>query len=761
MRYESCSNLPLQTLRAKYDFYRLKAISEPVPIRFIPVSQGGTGEIPSTPRTRAEKDRLRAFLLAEMKKQYEKRRKALAILLKLPLTINDYVDTNPQAAAVLQARATSAVNSIVNTAAQQFAQAASLGYSQDHVFARRDEYKAEQIWLHEIGRADFQALTDYFIQYPGLGGRTSSGGIPTDEELPSGGGGTPGESAPPIKAVAMAHVEPGVAVEEICDFQIGLGSIPVSEIEVEMPAHPNCPHLWILDDPTRDVIAHAELFIPQAASPLRELEPGLAPIEGSGVAGKPGPVYGDGVTQTDAVRRYIDQMYESSGGFPTDDMVRYPGEEPIEGKYPPPDEYQTLMRMADYISENRDDGRAFRLAREYPEVRERQVADVIKGWQQSSTHGASAQMQRAANIRFGGDLKGIGADDDAMGLIEASRVIDAMYASTQAQLAADGVKELTLYRGLFFGYTNNFEDVKRTYGEAYTREFMSHPLSSWSVSPEVAKIFAAPYGGGDSYVLSMTVPASRVFSSSMNGLGAASEGEYVLVGARVPDQISVRAYPSNQGLEEHPSGRPVPIPQVEELPIPPITEENLNAIPGKLDDMEKGLLNDPQYLDDTFNVGDTSWPENPITGMGARIPQQVFNKVHELADSLGVRLEYDNTLQGWAEHNTRLRVVFLKPGMSSGMETQTIFQELTHILAEREGFFESHVLLWAEASGEMVAEMATKLILFVLGYYLSVHATPYLTLGAALGFEGWNASRRDKKIVEAIVKTFWQALIPG
>lgn len=87
-----------------------------------------------------------------------------------------------------------------------------------------------------------------------------------------------------------------------------------------------------------------------------------------------------------------------------------------------------------------------------------------------------------------------------------------IYDRTQAALEAQGITEALVYRGV---------------GNSRTGPFDS-PLTSWSLSPNVAQQFA----GEKQY--QVRVPADRIFGAPMTGLGKSEEAELVLLPSDVP-----------------------------------------------------------------------------------------------------------------------------------------------------------------------------------------------------------------------------------
>ena len=123
-------------------------------------------------------------------------------------------------------------------------------------------------------------------------------------------------------------------------------------------------------------------------------------------------------------------------------------------------------------------------------------------------------------------------------------LLRAMYDETQRELKDRGLEEVVLYRGVTttkdLGWYPNADVVSDT-----------NPLSSWSSGKPAgynkAREFAASYAWRDDThsgaVVKTYVPAERVFSLPMTGLGDVTEGEFVILGGkgdgmRVVDVIS-------------------------------------------------------------------------------------------------------------------------------------------------------------------------------------------------------------------------------
>ena len=103
----------------------------------------------------------------------------------------------------------------------------------------------------------------------------------------------------------------------------------------------------------------------------------------------------------------------------------------------------------------------------------------------------------------------------------------AVYDKTQNDLAAAGIENVILYRGMG---TDGFGELGRADpGEIVTHT--SNPLSSWSLSREIGSVFAKTHAYGQhGIVLAMTVPRERIFSTASNGLGCYGEAEVILIG---------------------------------------------------------------------------------------------------------------------------------------------------------------------------------------------------------------------------------------
>lgn len=108
------------------------------------------------------------------------------------------------------------------------------------------------------------------------------------------------------------------------------------------------------------------------------------------------------------------------------------------------------------------------------------------------------------------------------------------YTYTQEQLAAAGIKELTLVRGQGLP-ASLFPDIASRgiieAGSAYTNQITLQPLSSFSYSVKTANSFSGSNYGSSLRSLSLVkVKAEQVFGSFKTGFGCLNESEIVLLG---------------------------------------------------------------------------------------------------------------------------------------------------------------------------------------------------------------------------------------
>jgi len=146
---------------------------------------------------------------------------------------------------------------------------------------------------------------------------------------------------------------------------------------------------------------------------------------------------------------------------------------------------------------------------------------------------SDSQIQRFIDLESGGESLRTAASS----IIETwgpmiSAFTRAEYANTQRVLAEQGIKEVTLYRGVQMHQgvipgTSPARPMK--VGTEAT--MASNPLTSWSTKRYVGADFASDYSRGRGVLFAMTVPASAVQSLATTGRGCLNEFEVVLVGA--------------------------------------------------------------------------------------------------------------------------------------------------------------------------------------------------------------------------------------
>jgi hypothetical protein len=100
--------------------------------------------------------------------------------------------------------------------------------------------------------------------------------------------------------------------------------------------------------------------------------------------------------------------------------------------------------------------------------------------------------------------------------------VDKQYDATQQRLKAEGIKELSLYRGM----GGSFKPT----GEATASHFTMNPLTSFSQTTSTASSFG-------SNKFTSTFPIERIFSYPKTGPGCYGEEEFVIVGGKITTHI--------------------------------------------------------------------------------------------------------------------------------------------------------------------------------------------------------------------------------
>jgi len=172
---------------------------------------------------------------------------------------------------------------------------------------------------------------------------------------------------------------------------------------------------------------------------------------------------------------------------------------------------------------------------------------LIQAWYRSSNGSALSQMmQQSAKNVFGADTDSFKHDTEefksgkSVKYLKSKKVLDfmakhqkavdkiakAMYEETQKQLKEKGIKEVTVLRGA--------EDYGKQLSSCINggKSIDLNPLSSWTCDKFIAKEFCDDVDFGRGIIMKTTVPASRIFSTGMSGVGTLGESEVVLIGGK-------------------------------------------------------------------------------------------------------------------------------------------------------------------------------------------------------------------------------------
>jgi uncharacterized protein with HEPN domain len=170
------------------------------------------------------------------------------------------------------------------------------------------------------------------------------------------------------------------------------------------------------------------------------------------------------------------------------------------------------------------------------------VSDVIAEWATTSgdTRPIAIAMQVSAKEEFGLAEASLSHFDQAA-LNQALEIVGedgkalraflrAQYDETQAWLGAQGIEEVTLYRGAGVS-ADVVSSVASEGGKAIT-EATLQPISSFSCQAETARDFAATSRVVDrAVVMAERVPASRIVGTCQTGYGCKAEGEFIVLGS--------------------------------------------------------------------------------------------------------------------------------------------------------------------------------------------------------------------------------------
>jgi hypothetical protein len=176
---------------------------------------------------------------------------------------------------------------------------------------------------------------------------------------------------------------------------------------------------------------------------------------------------------------------------------------------------------------------------------------IISAWADSSmdTSPVSVIMQMVAQKEFGlGEsivekdkqefaATFLKASGDPTLLMQGARVfLRTMYNNTQKMFAEQGIREITLFRGVYLKKTECPPEWASygNYGSESNVSMTTHPLSSFTSSIETAVDFGgAGYGGTThSIVMAAKIPVSRILSCPCTGYGCYAESEFIVLGGK-------------------------------------------------------------------------------------------------------------------------------------------------------------------------------------------------------------------------------------
>lgn len=166
-------------------------------------------------------------------------------------------------------------------------------------------------------------------------------------------------------------------------------------------------------------------------------------------------------------------------------------------------------------------------------VRKAAVSSMVETWASSSNDSSdlSLHLQDATKRVFGTNAAAWPTKPSAQPphvLAVYDKFVKAQYDETQSMLKARGITEFTVYRGV---------GVRRALSETAATQMSLHsrPMSSWSTDPMVALGFATHTSYGSKkhgIVMRTTVPASKVISTPVTGVGCFNEREIVVLGGK-------------------------------------------------------------------------------------------------------------------------------------------------------------------------------------------------------------------------------------
>ncbi|MDH6283986.1 hypothetical protein [Prescottella agglutinans] len=162
------------------------------------------------------------------------------------------------------------------------------------------------------------------------------------------------------------------------------------------------------------------------------------------------------------------------------------------------------------------------------------AAQSVSAWAAHTEHSPSAvgtEMQAAVRDVF---VQPGGEASQSLPSRRARAIVRAQYALTQRELAASGVREVAVSRGMWFKTSQSTPDwVPAVKGQRVDAEVPMNAASSFTTRGDVAAYFARREWDDDEYVcirVHGTVPAARILSTPRTGMGCLAEEEIVILG---------------------------------------------------------------------------------------------------------------------------------------------------------------------------------------------------------------------------------------
>lgn len=194
-------------------------------------------------------------------------------------------------------------------------------------------------------------------------------------------------------------------------------------------------------------------------------------------------------------------------------------------------------------------------------VREAAVARLVNQWAETSNDSSpmSLAMQEIAAKEFGVENHALWMIDNEIGSLVREYVdedgpvysafLRAQYENTQAFLNERGIEAITVYRGM----QGLPEETISQVNAAPNQDMSFRPLTSFSLSEGVANNFA---GGGyisddgnnptNSVIMKTDIPANRILSLPITGIGCLREEEAVILGGDINvDVATMKTYKEN------------------------------------------------------------------------------------------------------------------------------------------------------------------------------------------------------------------------